>query len=145
MAGHSSLGVLGLAFKPTLPRALPSTPCGPPPASFQSPQLGCRPFYLCCTWETWQLAQLAVASRVCVLDAQLCPTLCDPMDYSPPDSSVHGDSPGKNPFLRQGRVRMMMKVLAGCDEAWQGLHCCPPASPLSPPLSLHVVCSSDLA
>ena len=22
--------------------------------------------------------------------AQSCPTLCDPMDYSPPDSSVHG-------------------------------------------------------
>ena len=21
---------------------------------------------------------------------QLCPTLCDPMDYSPPGSSVHG-------------------------------------------------------
>ena len=27
---------------------------------------------------------------------QSCPTLCIPMDYSPPDSSVHGDSPGKN-------------------------------------------------
>ena len=27
--------------------------------------------------------------------AQLCPTLCDPMDCSPV-SSVHGDSPGKN-------------------------------------------------
>ena len=27
---------------------------------------------------------------------QSCPTLCDPMDYSPPGSSVHGDSPGKN-------------------------------------------------
>ena len=27
---------------------------------------------------------------------QLCPTLCDPIDCSPPDSSVHGDSPGKN-------------------------------------------------
>ena len=27
---------------------------------------------------------------------QLCPTLCDPMDYSPPGSSVHGNSPGKN-------------------------------------------------
>ena len=25
-----------------------------------------------------------------------CPTLCDPMDCSPPGSSVHGDSPGKN-------------------------------------------------
>ena len=27
---------------------------------------------------------------------QLCPTLCDPMDCSPPGSSVHVDSPGKN-------------------------------------------------
>ena len=31
-----------------------------------------------------------------VLVAQLCLALCDPMDYSPPGSSVHGDSPGKN-------------------------------------------------
>ena len=30
------------------------------------------------------------------LVAQLCPILCDPMDHSPPGSSVHGDSPGKN-------------------------------------------------
>ena len=28
--------------------------------------------------------------------AQSCPTLCDPMDCSPPSSSVHGDSPDKN-------------------------------------------------
>ena len=28
--------------------------------------------------------------------AQLCPILCDPIDCSPPGSSVHGDSPGKN-------------------------------------------------
>ena len=27
---------------------------------------------------------------------QSCPTLCDPMDYNSPGSSVHGDSPGKN-------------------------------------------------
>ena len=27
---------------------------------------------------------------------QLWPTLCDPMECSPPGSSVHGDSPGKN-------------------------------------------------
>ena len=26
---------------------------------------------------------------------QSCPTLCKPMDYSPPGSSVHGDSPDK--------------------------------------------------
>ena len=31
-----------------------------------------------------------------VLVIQPCPTLCDPMDCSPPGSSVHGDSPGKN-------------------------------------------------
>ena len=29
-------------------------------------------------------------------DTQLCPTLCDPVDCSPPGPSVHGDSPGKN-------------------------------------------------
>ena len=29
------------------------------------------------------------------LAPQPCPTLCDPMDRSPPDSSVHEDSPGK--------------------------------------------------
>ena len=38
---------------------------------------------------------------------QLCLTLCDPMDWSPPGSSVHGDSPSKNTgvgchFLLQG-------------------------------------------
>ena len=30
------------------------------------------------------------------LVTQSCPTLCDPIDSSPPGSSVHGDSPGKN-------------------------------------------------
>ena len=37
-------------------------------------------------------------SAYAVLDlvAQSCPTLWDPMDCSPPGSSVHGDSPGKN-------------------------------------------------
>ena len=30
------------------------------------------------------------------LTAQSCSTLCDPMVCSPPGSSVHGDSPGKN-------------------------------------------------
>ena len=33
---------------------------------------------------------------VLCLVAQLCPTLCDPTDCSPPDSPVHGDSPSKN-------------------------------------------------
>ena len=38
---------------------------------------------------------------------QSCPPLCDPMDWSPPGSSDHEDSPGKNTgvgchFLLQG-------------------------------------------
>ena len=30
------------------------------------------------------------------LVTQFCLTLCKPMGYSPPGSSIHGDSPGKN-------------------------------------------------
>ena len=34
-----------------------------------------------------------------MLVAHSCLTLCDPMDCSPPGSSVHGDSPGKNTLV----------------------------------------------
>ena len=39
-----------------------------------------------------------ISSYLCVLGlvTQLYPTLCDPMDCSPPGSFVYGDSPGKN-------------------------------------------------
>ena len=34
---------------------------------------------------------------MCMLASlQLCPTLCDFMDFIPPGSYIHGDSPGKN-------------------------------------------------
>ena len=39
---------------------------------------------------------------------QSCPTLCNPMDCSPPGSSVHGDSPGK-------------KTRVGCHALLQGI------------------------
>ena len=38
--------------------------------------------------------------NVCLLVAQSCPTLLDPVDCSPPGSSVHGDSPGRNTGVR---------------------------------------------
>ena len=48
----------------------------------------------------WQVGSLPLVppEKPCVLClfTQLCPTLCDPMDCSPPDSSIHGDSSGKN-------------------------------------------------
>ena len=42
------------------------------------------------------------------LVAQSCLTLCNPMDCSPPGSSVHGDSPGKN-------------IGVGCHALLQGI------------------------
>ena len=49
---------------------------------------------------------LSFATVSCLV-AKFCPTLCGSMDCSPPGSSVHGDSPGKNSgvgchFLLQG-------------------------------------------
>ena len=41
------------------------------------------------------LAVFTMLYLVCIV-AQLCSTLCDPMDCRPPGSSVHGDSAGKN-------------------------------------------------
>ena len=38
---------------------------------------------------------LGIANFACLV-AQLCPTLCDPMDCRPSGSSVHGDSLGQN-------------------------------------------------
>ena len=40
--------------------------------------------------------------------AQLGLTLCNPMDYSPPGSSIHGDFPGKN-------------TRVGCHVLFQGI------------------------
>ena len=58
------------------------------------------------------------------LVAQLYPTLCQPMDCSPPGSSVHGDSPGHNTglgchallqgiFPKQGSNQYLCPALAG--------------------------------
>ena len=43
-------------------------------------------------WANWE----ALCCAVFCLVAQSCLTLCNPMDCSPPGSSVHGNSPGKN-------------------------------------------------
>ena len=50
------------------------------------------------------------------LGARSYPTLCDPMDCSPPGSSVHGDSPGKN-------------TAVGCHALLQGIFPTQGASP----------------
>ena len=49
-----------------------------------------RPIWNSVTWRFYEAMPLLLC-----LAAQSCPTLCNPMDCSPPGSSVHGDSPGK--------------------------------------------------
>ena len=42
--------------------------------------------------NTWYINVNGINYCVCICCAQSCPTLCDPMDCSPPGSSVHGIS-----------------------------------------------------
>ena len=44
---------------------------------------------------SFEVQMAASTMKVCFV-AQLCLTLYDPVDFSPPGTSVHGDSPGKN-------------------------------------------------
>ena len=48
----------------------------------------------------WMVSGFGASVYLCscavlCLVSQSCPSLCNPMDCSPPGSSVHGDSPGK--------------------------------------------------
>ena len=55
------------------------------------------------------------------LVALSCPTLCDPMYCSPPGSSVHGDSPGKNTEVG---CHALLQGIFPTQESNQGLlHC----------------------
>ena len=101
--GASSRPFLGLLSGSQLcSRPPPPTHSQPPaePDAASQPSLP-RSSGLCCP-----LGLVAVANPCSFLDLQglgtLClvaqsrPTLCDPMEFSPPGSSVHGDSPGKS-------------------------------------------------
>ena len=45
-------------------------------------------YFGCAMWLEWAIPSMCLV-------AQSCATLCDPMNCSPPGSSVHVDSPGK--------------------------------------------------
>ena len=49
----------------------------------------------CPTCSEYMIIVTSYCYVLCLV-TQLCLTLCGPMDCSPPDSSIHGDSPGKN-------------------------------------------------
>ena len=73
-----------------------------------------RPVWNSVTWRFYEAMPLLLC-----LVAQSCLTLCNPMDCSPPGSSVHGDSPGKN-------------TRVGCHALLQGIF---PTQGLNPGLT----------
>ena len=76
---------------------------------------------------------------VCLTSLHLCPTLCDPMDYSLPASSVHGDSPGKNTGVGSHALLQGVFLTQGWNWnlLWQ-MGCLPPAPPAAAAKSLQL-------
>ena len=70
-------------------------------------------------WKEARWRYLLFTMQVCVLSQLSHVWLCDPMDCSPPGSSVHGDSPGK-------------KTGVGCHALLQGIF---PTQRLNPSLA----------
>ena len=56
-----------------------------------------------------------------LLVAQSCPTLCNCVDCSPPGSSVHEDSPGKN--TREVCHTLLWGIFPTQELNWSLLHC----------------------
>ena len=59
------------------------------------------------------LAAAATAAK----SLQLCPTLCDPIDSSPPGSPIPWDSPGKNTEVGCHFLLQCMKVKSESEAA----------------------------
>ena len=57
----------------------------------------------------WVGDQTQASLKVKVLVTQSCLTLCDPLDYSPPGSCVHGILPGKNTGV--GSHSLLQRIL----------------------------------
>ena len=58
----------------------------------------------------------------CAKSLQSCSTLCNPMNHGLPDTSVHGDSPGKN--TRVGCHALLLAAAAAAAAA-KSLQSCP--------------------
>ena len=74
-----------------------------------------------------------------VLVAQLCLTLCNPMECGPPGSAVHGDSPGNNTGVGSHSYLQGMFPIQGLNPGL--LHCRQNSLSSEPPGKPDLVCS----
>ena len=74
----------------------------------------------------------SINACVCAKSLQSCPALWDPMDCSPPGSSVHGNSPGKNTGVGSHALLQEIFTTQGSNSCllWF-LHCRPTLCPWS--------------
>ena len=86
-----------------------------------------------CPFEFY-IIQLKPTPNTAAKLLQSCPTLCDPMDCSPPGSPRPWDSPGKNTgvgchFLLQCmKVKSESEVAQSCPTLRNPMDCSPPGS-----------------
>ena len=89
-------------------------------------------------WQIYTMDAAAAAAK----SRQSCPTLCDPIDGSPPGSPCPWDSPGKNTgmgcdFLLQCmKVKSESEVAQSCPTLCDPMDCSPPGS------SVHGICQA---
>ena len=79
------------------------------------------------------LINCSVCCAVLCLVSQSCLTLCNPMDCSPPGSSVHEDSPGRNTGVD---CHALLQGISPTQRLKPGLPCCEQI--LFPPVSAGV-------
>ena len=97
---------------------VPSSPSSFPPVFPLSFPLPPSFFSHCWKIQNVKFITYHYCDIMCLV-AQLCLTLFDPMDCSPPDSSVHGNSPGKNTGM-------------GCHACLQGIFPIQGSNPVLP-------------
>ena len=69
----------------------------------------------------WDTVDQGKSLCCCCVVTKLCPTLCDPMDCSPPSSSVHG--------IFQARMLEWVAISFSRGSSWSGVKLAPPTSP----------------
>ena len=68
-------------------------------------------------WEISNVFYVLIATAAAAKSLQLCPTLCDPIDGSPPGSPGPWDSPGKNTGMGCHFLLQCMKVKSESEVA----------------------------